>query len=702
MDHDSKVESKVDQTIQWARESLQRRRSELLEEKQNLIASYKSGERSSSPSTKQTDLHSMLERGRTLLAEAEAHSHILEQYASSGKSSEGMYHAVEEDQSPLTTISPRRGSKNDSHSANDDFMAQFLQETNRDDEHGFDSNTCESVANSQTQRKASQLPVEMPDWDNERVENDRPSQSPTFDGNEELQELLREGEARARLDELIATVRRRGDDTPSKHEGMVASPTKSISNFDPSSLKAARRAALKKIKWDEEVAAAEKDARLLTSFKALPLPGGAEVKNNLFASTQSFQGKQIGSVEKLVRRDTKCDKLNDTSSSISGTFGAFEGISIVTSRTSHEDSFSVYGYETEADRERAKQLREEKKMKKRQLLDSVNQTIEGDIQASIEDGGVSTFYGESGDMVEDPSKLRQDIARLEAKLKQKKTKRLATLNDIVDIDLNALFDRLLSREAEEDVKHVIDRLKGQVCGSANDFQYHIMPDMKSNLIETNEPQRKSLFRRHEEWAEEREQKLFAARVQLEAEAMHGITGAPELSHATRSWRKAKGSHDETLKRVAEEKSRKQHENDVKEKAANESKHKEMEELQKQANSKLKSLKSEVNKEEQLKRLEILSRPRQIREIPMRVESGVDLMHGEQPNTNTKSKIFLPVTPKRRTKPTERGKSKSEEKVVKSFNTMSDKKPDEFCGKPSFSEISDKDFAKLVKKITLLK
>ena len=63
---------------------------------------------------------------------------------------------------------------------------------------------------------------------------------------------------------------------------------------------------------------------------------------------------------------------------------------------------------------------------------------------------------------------------MEAKLKQKKTERLATLNYIIDVDLNALFDRLVSRESGDDVKDIIGRLKKQVCGSANDFQYQIM------------------------------------------------------------------------------------------------------------------------------------------------------------------------------------------------------------------------------------
>lgn len=139
----------------------------------------------------------------------------------------------------------------------------------------------------------------------------------------------------------------------------------------------------------------------------------------------------------------------------------------MTSRTSPDNLIGFAGYENEEDRERAKQLCGEKKVKKR-LIPVAKQ------RASSDDDP-TTFYGEcDGDVVEDPSKLRQDIARLEAKLKQKKTERLATLNYIIDVDLNALFDRLVSRESGDDVKDIIGRLKKQVCGSANDFQYQIM------------------------------------------------------------------------------------------------------------------------------------------------------------------------------------------------------------------------------------
>ena len=666
MSRESCGEIKVDQqTIQWARESLQRRRIDLLKEKKNLISCHKQIDDDSTSS-----VHAMLEKGRALLSEAEAHSNMLGQRMFPGKI-DGDQHAVEASQAAPTSQTGLKTNDSLLCSTEQGFMTSFLRE--------MPPSMSEELHD----------PVEVP-LENEFGENDM-QLSQITDENEILQELLQEGDARARLDDLISTIRRQGGDALPKQGELVETPKKGISNFDPSSLKSARRAALKKIAWDAEVAASDKEARLCTSFKALPLPGGVEVKNNLFASTQAFQGKLIGSVEQLVRRDSKYDQLNDRSSSISGTFGECDGISVV-SRTTHNDSFTVVAHENDADRERAKHLCAEKKRKKRQLLDTVNQIIAEDTQAPINDD-CSVFSSEGNVMVEDPSKLRQDIARLEAKLKQKRTERLAILNDIVDIDLDAIFDRLHSGESDG-AKYIIDRLKNQICGNLNDFP--TITDANTSVTETREQRKKSLFRRHEEWSKEREQKLIDVRLQLEADTMHGITGAPELSRASRSWQKAKESHEEALKRATEEEQKQQQEKGAREKAEAELKLKEMENLQEQANSKLKSIKSHVNKEEQRKRLEALSQPRQVRES-INVEALAE--SGESPILCSKSEFPSPSTPRRKIAPMKFERSKTEEKPRSNLNTLSDRKPNEYCGKPSFSDLSDKDFAALVKRIS---
>jgi len=765
----------TDQTIQWARESLQRRRKELQAKKKSLVASYKQSSSSCNdndasysqqPTSQQqqqqdaNDVTAMLERGRALLAEAEAHSEILGRYASPSSNT----NEDEEDDSSTPHSSTR-----------DDFMSRFLQDTNHDnndnDEHQLDSTNNSTPHNNddENDRMIPSLPVEMPAWDQE-FSGGSELVGNTNNNNDELQELLREGEARARLDELIANVRRQGDDKRYATELLDAhnnnTPTKKIATFDPSSMHAARRAELKKMKLDEEIAAAEEEARALSSFKALPLPGGVQVKNNPFASTRSFEMKQVGSVEKLVHRDSKLNghqhnksQQNDESSSVCSTFGSGteESMLVTTTRTgsnynnnNHTINTSFTNcsesYANEVDRERAKQLRTEKKMKKKQLLDAVNQSIMAeDMNESLVEGdedddvqSTTTSHANEGcyDVVEDPSKLRQDIARLEAKLKQKKTQRLAILNDIVDIDLDAPFERLLSSgtsgsgsgDDNDGIRRIIDRMKKQVCGSVNDFQ-----DINSiNLREDDEMSsyeqqqhthtRASLFERQEEWARQREQKLFEARLQSEANAMQGITGRPQLSHAARSWKKAKESHDTTLKRCAEIEERKQQEKEAREKATNELKMKELEELQRQANlAKLNksssSIKSDyVNKEEQMKRLEMLSKPRQTREPQhQHGSSELDNIGGGTGQQKTTSEIFggSPTKPNKQ-KPSKPFFSKSvDNRVVKtvhdvlssstamgtSTNDDVKERPDGlFHGKHSFSDMSDKEFAKLVRRI----
>ena len=703
-----------DKTIQWARESLQRRRIELRAQREELIASYQAGSSSSSAPSPATSSnasvqHPMIERGRALLAEAEARAEILRRYASFR---DGIIVASPPppppcdsgdapDRSPVTTTA--RGTNSTIERNDDDIAAATLvQGTSRVGERPAGSRTtCDSESTPKQPRTISiDLPVECPYWECEYEEGDFPSsdEDEPKDRDEGMKTPLTEGEARERLDELIAALRRRRDDEMASED----TPTKRIATFDPSSMNAAKRAALRKTKLDEGVAAAEEEARLMTSFRALPLPGGAEVRNNLFASTRAFQGKQIGPVEKSVRRDhKKCEQNEDASSSLSGTFDACDGFSTATSRTGREDSFGASAFGNEADRERERIMLAEKKMKKRHIIDAINRIVMEEMQpASIEEDG-SAVPDEGFDVVEDPSKLLQDIAQLKAKLKQKKTQRLAILNDMVDIDLNAPFDRLLSGDAGVEMRCIIDQLKERVCGvNVDDFYIAHAVGKRVDDSHIRVPRRGSVFIRQVEWAKQREQKLFNARLQQEADAMDGITGTPQVSHTTESWKWARDSHDDTLRRFAEEESMKRQQREAKEKAMAELKDKEIEELQKQANAKVKSMKTEVDKEEQMKRIESLSRPRQTKEILANVESCADIVEEEQqqPYLTSKSKVYLSPKPQKKTNALKDERFEHDEKAKKYFNSISDVTPNEFCGKSSFAEMSDKEFAKLIKSI----
>ena len=656
------MDSDVDQTIQWARESLRRRRIELHKKQQDLISDQRS--ETLPEATNAFDVNSVLRRGRSLLAEAEAHSEIIGQY---------MPRAVNKEEG-----------QNDG-----DFMVRFLQAANDSDDQ------------RENAKRFSNIPVERPSWRSQfqqDVADDLPDEKSTH-----IDMLLQEGEARIRLDNLIATIRRQGDNPLKEMENSVRQV---IYDFNPNEMRAAKRADLRKLKLDEEVAIAEEKARKLSSFKALPLPGGAEVKHDLFAPTVSFQSKHVG-IELLAPKQVRFGELSSSRSL--GGFECFDRTSIATSRSSIDNSFNFAG--NEEDKERALQLRLAKRAKKRHLLDSVNKTIAADGEYLDDDVSVAySVHSQSHiDYVEDPSKLRQQIARLEAKLKRKKSQRSATLNDIVDIDLNTMFERLLSKDADQNARAIVDRLKHQTCGRVvdgvliNDFQPQLVTKENRYWDEQSTASVGVLYRRQNDWVKRREQKLLEARLRVEADEMNDITGKPEVAFAKDSWIKAKSAHDEALKKLAEDEARRQREKAEKERMENEAKLKEIEALQKQANSKLKAIRGDVNKEEQMKRLSQLSQPRQIRDGPTLLkeqDASSQIVDSPKPAVNSQSKDNR--KPAKQPSDTPYDPSNAYDDSNKKALPSAPPKSEfvEFSGK-RFSDMDDKEFAKVVRRISNL-
>lgn len=663
------TDDEVDQTIQWARESLKRRRSELNRKKQEFNSSSEV-----TSATTAVDVNSILERGRALLKQAEAHSESLGQY-----------------------VERVPGNNEDQHN-NDNFMAKFLQSTDKSND----------LVGSNATHFAS-IPVEKPCWSHRHHDEDYREQldsaqdtHPEEDDND-LVELLKEGEARVRLDNLIATIRRQGDNPISSEVERSLSPVRRVSDFDPDELRAAKRAVIKKIKLEEAVARAEKEARNMSNFKALPLPGGVEVQHDIFAPTLAFQGKHAG-IE-LVCNGTRSTEFRDFSSSRSlGGFESFDRMSVATSCTSIDGPLNL-SFANEEDKEKAIQLRQAKKAKKKKLLDSVNRTIAAEMGELIDDDvsvACSVRSAQSHvEYLEDPSKLRQQIARLEVKLKRKKSQRSATLNDIVDIDLNSIFERLLSEDADEDAHKIVDRLKRKVCGNIEDGI--LIEDLHPQLPQLGEHHTWNednyytttpvLFKRQENWIQQREQKLVEARLRLEAEEMSDITGQPRLSHTKDSWKKAKNAHDEALKRVAEKEARRQVDKAEHERLEYEAKMKEAQDLTKRSNGQTKPIRIEVNKEEQMKRLEKLSQPRQVR-----LDSSLEEIrhHGGNHNLSYIEQNSDPSdTPYGVGNTNKKSIKKAPKPVVSSTSNYV-----EFSGK-RFSEMDDKEFKRIVKRIGMM-
>ena len=263
------------------------------------------------------------------------------------------------------------------------------------------------------------------------------------------------------------------------------------------------------------------------SFRALPLPGNTPVKNNPLASTKAFDAR-IGSVDRLVRQNKVVD--DDTASAIT--------------------SVSLYSCENEEEKEQARQRRAAKNLQKRHLLDEVNKVLLEEDGSTLDDD-TSTVHGDIvGDRVEDPSTLAQQIAQLESKLKHEKTQRMAILNDIVDIDLTALVDRLITKDAGEDMtKRIVDHLRSKIYEDIHDFDSYSIDSSQDDercFVDTESP---TLFTRQEEWVKRRDKKRLEARMQLKADREREITGKPELGSAKKSWQMAKEAHEEALKRA---------------------------------------------------------------------------------------------------------------------------------------------------------
>jgi hypothetical protein len=162
--------------------------------------------------------------------------------------------------------------------------------------------------------------------------------------------------------------------------------------------------------------------------------------------------------------------------------------------------------------------------------------------------------------------------------------------------------------------------------------------------------------------------------------------------------------------VAEEDAKKQQVREEKEKALREELVKETETENKEVEV-AKALKTnEADTEERRKRIESLARPRQVRAAfaaSMESCSSKDEEHEQQhPPTDLPSKSKIVISPKPKKKMTraisihDEGRTDlaTTSEYPPSNLTSVEKKPEKFCGMNSFAEMSDKEFAKLIKNL----
>lgn len=449
----------------------------------------------------------------------------------------------------------------------------------------------------------------------------------------------------------------------------------------------------------------EKTAEQQVSFRALPLPGNTPVKNNPLASTKAFEAR-IGSVDRLVRQNRV---LDDTASATT--------------------SISLFSCENEEEKEQARQRRAAKNLQKRHLLDEVNKVLLEEDGSTVDDDTNTVQSDIVGDRVEDPSTLAQQIAQLESKLKHEKTQRMAILNDIVDIDLTALVDRLITKDAGEDMtKRIVDHLRSKIYEDIHDFDSYSIDSSQDErvFVDTDSP---TLFTRQEEWVKRRDKKRLEARMQLEADREREITGKPELGSAKKSWQMAKEAHEEALKRANDATCSTKVVNKDKEKdkvrelkvidwqKAKEShdqalkKATEQEEMKRKAREEKKNTNKVEEAPDQLVKSEPCAVTESVKTMKKKEERSQQPSSQNHRESLRKSSVQLIEQTRARSKLEQqeaiflRGSKKSEAKNLLLDNDVSggrfrrmESNINAFAGR-SYAEMSEKEFRKLVKKIT---
>jgi hypothetical protein len=277
-------------------------------------------------------------------------------------------------------------------------------------------------------------------------------------------------------------------------------------------------------------------------------------------------------------------------------------------------------------------------------------------------------------------------------------------------------------------KRIVDHLRSKIYEDIHDFDSYSIDSSQDErvFLDTESP---TLFTRQEEWVKRRDKKRLEARMQLEADRERAITGKPELSSAKKSWQMAKEAHEEALKRANDATStkvvNKEKEKDkVREvkvidwQKAKEShdqalkKAMEQEEMKRKAREEKKNANKVEETPEQLARSEascaVTESVKTMKKKEERLQQPSSQNHRE---SLRKSSVQLIEQTRARSKLEQqeaiflRGSKKSEAKNLLLDNDVSggrfrrmESNINAFAGR-SYAEMSEKEFRKLVKKIT---
>ena len=406
-----------------------------------------------------------------------------------------------------------------------------------------------------------------------------------------VDQLMRHGEERLKRDEMISSTRRQGNATFGGYNsrrllqsGEPKVKLKAKTAFDPNNLSAARRAAIKEAKMADQTLVTELERHESMQFKALPLPGGGEVKNDPYALTKAARGKMNRSRESYID-DGTVNSVHDTTR-LDASFLLGDEASVAISP--REES--------------GNEINKRKRCKIRnEIYNAATSLVVLDFNDEIAANGSSS---DEQDLIG----LHQQIARLQAELKIKRLQCIDTIyaledetqcETIEDVGITGLerdFDNM-----GEDSLSLVDT-STLLATPANEAT-------NTSVLITNDTDGKmSMYTRHKMWLENLERKRKEAKERDDKDTVKKVTGKPDLELAKVSWSKAKEEHDGLMKSAKERQQMIQSEKEERDRQRQLIQMEESENIRTLAKEKSKSAKRGIDRNLQAEYADKLSRP----------------------------------------------------------------------------------------------
>ncbi len=430
--------------------------------------------------------------------------------------------------------------------------------------------------------------------------------------------------------------------------------------FDPEKLSVTRRAMIKEAKSAADKQMDHAAETECTNFKARPLPGGVQVKNNPYALTKAAIGKMNCAKPASIDVDLQQDVSRLDASILLGG-DELSICSMSTTRTSRQQSSS----------------KKRKKLRVRNdIYTAATNHIAQEFCTDQEKGEGQMLSNEDQDIIG----LHQQISKLKAELEIKRKRCFDTIQALEDEVQCETIDEVGIPELE---KSFYESGKSSNCtnlpvSSSESSHSASMTD----CVCGDDPRSKSTYTRQKLWLEKLQRRKEKIKEREQTKEVKNVTGKPDLQLAKESWSKAKEEHDGVFKCNQEIEKVKQMEKLEKEKQKHLARVKETEQMQNLAKEKIKAVKVGIDRRSQNEYLDKLSRPSN----RMRVERVV------------KESKVLPDELK--SKDVEANK---ETKVVKKEHPVEKNSEvnDVMNSCVSFADMDDKEFAKMIKKIEVL-